>query len=410
MVDDNKNRLLRPLGRRQFFASLGRLLLAIVATLKGGLVASSELKKSKNIGQELDFMLPGKLGNPEMTMFEDPRLDPRIIKELTTNTAFPSITPPEITLTSSYEAVVDWIDFMHESMRANDANFLKSMPTFSDIESTELSIASDGSHKITLFIDQPINMDSPLPCIVHMHGGGMTFDTAKSPQNIRWRKSLAQQGLVVIGVEFLSEALFPGHHPFPAGLNDCARALRWAHDNRSHLGISSIIALGESGGGNLAIASGLKANREGWIDILAGVYAMAPMLYGFYGAPPPELMSWRENLDYMGSYAMMRAMRMAYDPKEEHQENHLAYPFAAKGGELEGLPPHIIVNYELDLIRDEGVVFAQRLRNSGVDATSLIINGSNHCNEIGMPDAMPELTRDRLMSIATFARGVKAKN
>jgi acetyl esterase/lipase len=87
--------------------------------------------------------------------------------------------------------VVDWIDFMHESMRANDANFLKSMPTFSDIESTELSIASDGSHKITLFIDQPINMDSPLPCIVYMHGGGMTFDTAKSPQNIRWRKSLA---------------------------------------------------------------------------------------------------------------------------------------------------------------------------------------------------------------------------
>jgi hypothetical protein len=116
---------LRPLGRRQFFASLGRSLLAIVATLKGGLVASSELKKSKNIGQELDFMLPGKLGNPEMTMFEDPRLDPRIIKELTTNTAFPSITPPEITLTSSYEAVVDWIDFMHESMRANDANFFE---------------------------------------------------------------------------------------------------------------------------------------------------------------------------------------------------------------------------------------------------------------------------------------------
>ena len=86
-------------------------------------------------------------------------------------------------------------------------------------------------------------------------------------------------------------------------------------------------------------------------------------------------------------------------------ENPLAYPFVAKENELRGLPPHIIVNYELDLIRDEGVVFAQRLRNSGVDATSMIINGSNHCNEIAMPDVMPELTRDRLMSIATFARG-----
>ena len=296
---------------------------------------------------------------------------------------------------------------MHEAMRANDAVFLKSMPEFSDVESTELSIESDSSHKIKLFIDKPGKPDTSTPCIVHMHGGGMTFDTAESPQNIRWRKSLAQQGMLVVGVEFLSEALFPGHHPFPAGLNDCARAVRWAHDNREKLGVSSIIVLGESGGGNLAIASAIKANKEGWIDNIDGVYAMAPMLFGFYGTPPPNLMSWRENLDYMGSHAMMRAMRMAYDPNGENHENPLAYPFAAKDNELRGLPPHIIVNYELDLIRDEGVAFAQRLRNSGVDATSLIINGSNHCNEIAMPDVMPELTRDRLMSIVAFARGSK---
>jgi acetyl esterase/lipase len=171
------------------------------------------------------------------------------------------------------------------------------------------------------------------------------------------------------------------------------------------LGVSSIIVLGESGGGNLAIASAIKANKEGWIDNIDGVYAMAPMIFGFYGTPPPNLMSWRENLDYMGSHAMMRAMRMVYDPNRENHENPLAYPFVAKENELRGLPPHIIVNYELDLIRDEGVAFAQRLRKSGVDATSMIINGSTHCNEIAMPDVMPELTRDRLMSIATFARG-----
>ena len=380
--------------------------LSLGALSKGGTVLASEKKERLGDENHLDIVLPGRLGSPTMTMFEDPRLDPRIIKELTTNTLPPTSMPPEITLSSSYESAIEWIEFMHEAMRANDAVFLKSMPEFSDVESTELSIESDSSHKIKLFIDKPEKPGTFMPCIVHMHGGGMTFDTAESPQNIRWRKSLAQQGMLVVGVEFLSEALFPGHHPFPAGLNDCAKAVRWAHDNREKLGVSSIIVLGESGGGNLAIASAIKANKEGWIDNIDGVYAMAPMLYGFYGAPPPNLMSWRENLDYMGSHAMMRAMRMAYDPNGENHENPLAYPFAAKDNELRGLPPHIIVNYELDLIRDEGVAFAQRLRNSGVDATSMIINGSNHCNEIAMPDVMPELTRDRLMSIAAFARGV----
>jgi acetyl esterase/lipase len=65
-------------------------------------------------------------------------------------------------------------------------------------------------------------------------------------------------------------------------------------------------------------------------------------------------------------------------------------------------------NYELDLIRDEGVVFAQRLRAAGVAATSKIINGAHHVPELAMPDAVPEITRDTLASIAAFAKGLAA--
>jgi acetyl esterase/lipase len=62
------------------------------------------------------------------------------------------------------------------------------------------------------------------------------------------------------------------------------------------------------------------------------------------------------------------------------------------------------------LIRDEGVVFAQRLRSAGVEATSKIINGAHHVPELAMPDVIPELTRDTLASIAAFARGVQPQN
>ena len=167
----------------------------------------------------------------------------------------------------------------------------------------------------------------------------MTFDTARSPANVRWRKSIANQDLVAIGVEFRNEGLSPGHQPFPAGLNDCVTAVQWVYDNRDTLGISSGVLLGEAGGANLAIATGIKANMDGWINVIQGVYAIAPMIYGFYDGPPPELMSWRENLGLMGSHATCRAIRIVYDPDSVHRDNPLVFPFCAKTGDLKGPPP-----------------------------------------------------------------------
>ena len=67
----------------------------------------------------------------------------------------------------------------------------------------------------------------------------------------RWREHLAATGLVVVGVEFRNSAGKLGVHPYPAGLNDCAAAIRWVAANRADLGVSHLIVSGESGGGNL---------------------------------------------------------------------------------------------------------------------------------------------------------------
>ena len=404
-----KDKLLRPIGRRGFIGSAITSLLGGLAIFKGGLVTSSAVKETNKIVNNLDFTLPGKLGHPDLLLLMDPRLDHRIAGWLMkTNERYPA-QMPDVTMDMDYDQVLKFIDYMHGAVTSTNKELFATMPAFKGVQSREYSIQGDGGHEIKLFVDSPKTKTSALPCLVHMHGGGMTFDTAKSAANIRWRKSLAEQGLVVVGVEFRNEALSPGHQPFPAGLNDCASSVRWANDNREHLGISSIILIGESGGGNLAVATGIKANRDGWVDIIDGVYAMAPMLFGFYGKPPPDLMSWRENLDLMGSYAAVRAFRMAYDPHSAHENNPMAYPFSATKNDLRGLPPHILHNYELDLIRDEGVVFAQKLRAAGVEATSKIINGSHHVPELAMPDVIPELTRDTLASITAFAQGVQSR-
>ena len=59
--------------------------------------------------------------------------------------------------------------------------------------------------------------------------------------------------------EFRNAAGKLGPHPFPAGLDDCCCGLKWCFENKDVLKASSLIIAGEGGGGNLAIATTLKA-------------------------------------------------------------------------------------------------------------------------------------------------------
>ena len=67
------------------------------------------------------------------------------------------------------------------------------------------------------------------------------------------------------------------------------------HEHRAALGISTIVVSGESGGGNLTLATALRAKRDGTLDQIDGVYAMCPYISGAYADPPPELASLFEN-------------------------------------------------------------------------------------------------------------------
>ena len=96
-------------------------------------------------------------------------------------------------------------------------------------------------------------------------------------------------------------------------------------------------------------------------------------------------------------------MTRVYDPENEHENNPMAWPFHARQDVLKGLPPHIIINYEMDLIRDDGAVFARNLQAAGVAAISRTVTGSPHVAEIALPDLMPELVDDTVGSIVGFA-------
>lgn len=350
--------------------------------------------------------LPGRLGNVEATLLEDERLDPRIklAMELA-GTLGDEV--DALAADATLEECYDYCLAFEAAAEITHPAQLEMMPDFDDVEQTTEIIKGVDDNDITLYVHRPKKIPGPIPGVVHTHGGGMVLMTAQDPGFIRWRNTLAQMGMVVVGVEFRNGGGKLGNHPFPAGLNDCASAAKWAHENREALGISSIIISGESGGGNLSIATTMKAKQEGWLDAIDGVYACCPYISGAYADPPPELLSLTENNEYMLDCDQMSIMVRVYDPDLQHGSNPLAWPMQAPLEELVGLPPHIVSVNELDPLRDEGLVFARKLLAAGVSVVAKTVNGTPHAGDLMLPDVVPDIYTETARSVLGFAESLE---
>ena len=346
---------------------------------------------------------PGRLGDPNMDIGSDPRTDPRLVEALRIFGLHQRAEPAPVSASSSYE---DCLAFFAEM----EGQYALMFDAFNDnltplgVERSEHVLQGPDENSIRLFVHRPVDQSGSLPCILHFHGGGMVFSKAANTNYLRWRDELACLGTVVIGVEFRNGAGELGNHPFPAGLNDCAAALRWAHQNRQKLQISNIITSGESGGGNLSIAVALKAKSEGWIDAISGVFAMCPYISGQYANPPRELASMIENDGYTVQLSMMGALAKAYDPDLVHRRNPQAWPYTSSEDDLQGLPPHFISVNELDPLRDEGIGFHQKLVRAGVSSVCHTVQGTCHGGDCISPKVLPDIYQATLRNITGFAR------
>jgi acetyl esterase len=346
--------------------------------------------------------LPGRLGNPGATLETDERADPRIVEALKALGGFaPALEP--VGPDASYEQCLAYCRAFEDAGSAGNEMLLAALPKLDTVERYTETITGADGNSITLHMHRPKGIAGKVPCVVHTHGGGMVMMTAEDPMFVRVRNSLADAGVLTIGVEFRNGGGRLGNHPFPAGLNDCAAAVNWAHAQRDTLGISSIVISGESGGGNLCIATTLKARREGWVDQIDGVFAMCPYISGADAAPPLNLLSLYENDGYMLTCGQMAALVKVYDPRGEHASNPLAWPLAAQPGDLEGLPPHIISVNELDPLRDEGLAYYRKLVRAGVPVVARTIHGTPHAGDLAYADVAPELYQDTLRSLVSFA-------
>jgi len=161
---------------------------------------------------------------------------------------------------------------------------------------------------------------------------------------------------------------------FPAGLDDCLAATRWAAVNADALGTipGFVVIGGDSAGGNMAAVTALRCRDENG-PALAGQLLIYPVT-DHYSTDYP---SYTENAEGYGlSRLGMRWFWDHYLASPDQGANPLASPMRAP--DLSGLPPALVLTAEFDPLRDEGEAYGARLAKAGVTARTVRFDGVNH--------------------------------
>ncbi|MCB1685645.1 MAG: alpha/beta hydrolase [Pseudomonadales bacterium] len=273
------------------------------------------------------------------------------------------------------------------------------------IRTLDFRSAPDGNSIKVQFI-RP-DTDAILPCVYYIHGGGMQTMSCFDGMYRAWGRIIAAQGVAVAMVDFrncLTPSSAPEVLPFPAGLNDCVSGVKWLHGKAGELKIdpARIIVAGESGGGNLTLATGLKLKQDGDLNLIQGLYALCPYIAGSW--PQDKYPSSTENNGILLDLHNNRGA-MAYGIDEFEKRNPLAWPGFASEADVTGLVPTVISVNECDPLRDEGIEFYRLLMRAGVAARCRQVMGTTHGAEL-MGIACPDISEDTAASIAHFSRTV----
>jgi acetyl esterase len=207
--------------------------------------------------------------------------------------------------------------------------------------------------------------------IVYVHGGAFFLGSLETHDHVA--RSLAKEtGLKVVAVGYRRAP----EARFPAGLQDCCTAVRWAveHGADLHWDGTTLALAGDSSGGNFVAAVAATAHDEGFDRITHQVLFYPSLDLDFDVDRYPSL---RENAEGYGlETAGLRPFNAFYLDSGADPDDPRVSP--VKRADLSGLPPALIITAEHDPLRDEGELYGRRLAAAGVPVTVRRYTGAGH--------------------------------
>lgn len=202
-----------------------------------------------------------------------------------------------------------------------------------------------------------------LPALIYAHGGRFISGNLDTHDAL-CREIARESGCAVIAIDY---RLAPEHR-FPAAVEDCDAAARWIAANAIGLGIDPgrLAVGGDSAGACLAAVTArtVRGLRAQWL-----IY---PMLDPGCGLPSHEEFATGYG---PGSADMLRGWMEYLPPEISTRDARISVLYA---GSYAGLPPAYILTAEYDSLRDEGELYAKRLRDAGTPVNDLRVPGAIH--------------------------------
>ena len=244
----------------------------------------------------------------------------------------------------------------------------------------QYEIAGYMDAKLKTYVIEPRGCKEELPCIVYYHGGGFLLRASGAHYEIaKWYAKRANCKVV-----YVDYRLAP-NYPFPIPVEDCYCAYLWAIENASELGIdkSRIVIGGDSAGGNLAASVTLMLS-ERKEQLPNGVMLIYPVV-----DRRMETESMKRYTDTpLWNAELSKMMWKAY--LKDVSVDNVKYASPIEAERLNCFPRTYIEVAEFDCLHDEGIEFADRLKQEGVVVELYEEKGTCHGFETALKSTILE--------------------
>lgn len=240
----------------------------------------------------------------------------------------------------------------------------------------------------------------PYPLIVYFHGGGWVAGDLDIYDDLCRSLSFRCKS-IVISVDY---RLAP-EHKFPAGLEDCYSAVKWAATHASELNAdaSKLIVAGDSAGGNLASATALRASQSDGPHIALQIL-IYPATHCYFDTP-----SYHQNTKgYAVTQAAIKYCWNTYlfgeaTSSELNTSPLVSDPYVSplRAKNFQQFPRTLIITAKYDVLLDEGESYAEKLQKNGISVTL-----ARYPQQHGFMEQSKNKYREK--AIALIAREVKA--